>query len=199
MTSRSTLDILNNNQLLCAHESLSEFYNDDENPSNIILQKSFFLDLEKLAADFSNSNSPLVFSINIQSLNSKFEKLKILISTLIAQNVCPDIIVLQETWNVPYPDLFSLPGYSPLIVNNRNYTNGGGVGFYVKSNLEFHIVNNIVPSLKPFENITIELKLNNKNIVLSNFIFGMKVFLMEMHFLIGERSSSSFKVTVKKK
>ena len=35
------------------------------------------------------------------------------------------------------------------------------------------------------------------NIEDSNFIFGMHVYLMELHILSGERSRSSFKVKVK--
>ncbi len=39
-----------------------------------------------------------------------------------------------------YPELFSLPGYKPLIFKSRQGMRGGGVGFYVKEHLNVQIL-----------------------------------------------------------
>jgi hypothetical protein len=93
------------------------------------------------------------------------------INELIKKNINIEIIALQETWDVKYPDLFPITGFNPLICKRRRGMRGGGVGFYVKEGLRAEILEN----LSPFENkiieaLTIQLSYpsSNKKILLTS-------------------------------
>ena len=53
-----------------------------------------------------------MLSVNIQSLNSKFNALDSLIADLIKNNVDLSLLALQEIWQVDHPDLFEINGYN---------------------------------------------------------------------------------------
>lgn len=74
-------------------------------------------------------------SFNIQSLPSKFDEFSELIKNIAAANSSPDVICLQETWNIPDFTVFHLPGYKNLCLKNHSKTNSGEVGIYIKENL----------------------------------------------------------------
>jgi exonuclease III len=93
-----------------------------------------------------------ILSINIQSLQSKFEQLKSEIDECMSKNISIDVIALQEIWDVSHPELFVIPGYKPLICKKRRGMRGGGVGFFVKDHLSVQIIEEI----SPFENKIIE-------------------------------------------
>jgi exonuclease III len=82
-------------------------------------------------------NLPLYLSVNIQSLNSKYNELSLQIADLLSKNVNIDVISLQETWEIRYPDQLSIPGFQPLVYRNRNDMRGGGVGFYIKNGINY--------------------------------------------------------------
>ena len=108
-------------------------------------------------------------SLNIQSLPAKYTDLKCLIISLLKHNCSPDIICIQETWNVIDPSLFSLPNYQPLIVKCRQLSQGGGVGFYIREGLNFNILPNPIFVEKVFESLFVEvIQSNNKRFVLGN-------------------------------
>ena len=77
------------------------------------------------------------------------------------------IIALQETWSIPHPELLSIDNYN-LIHNSRpGGMRGGGVGFYVRKELNARITHNInIP--KVFECMTITFTLNGKKIAVSS-------------------------------
>jgi hypothetical protein len=76
--------------------------------------------------------SPIYLSINIQSLNSKFDELRMQILDLVNKNVQIDVIALQEVWEIRDPNTVIIPGFQPLVYKTRANIRGGGVGFYVK-------------------------------------------------------------------
>jgi hypothetical protein len=77
-------------------------------------------------------------------------------------------VALQEVWAVRYPDLANITGFK-LILNSRSNSRGGGVGFYIKDNIDFKTLNNLSPFLKKeFESITIEINVYGKKTILSN-------------------------------
>jgi hypothetical protein len=73
-------------------------------------------------------------------------------------------------WDVRYPELFSLPGYKPLICKLRRGMRGGGVGFYVKDYLNVQILE----ELSMFENkileaLTIKISYpDNRKVIISS-------------------------------
>ena len=77
--------------------------------------------------------SLLVMSFNIQSLAAKFNEFTDLISHLFLKNSSPDVICLQEIWQITDADLYEINGYQPIIFNARCNQRGGGVGIDRKS------------------------------------------------------------------
>ena len=165
------LDNLNNDPSLNASTLLNNFIKDDEVISqffNTDLSSKFY-DVYSLKSDFQSSTNPLILSVNIQSLNSKFNELKIFINDLLKSNVPIDLIVLQETWNITYANMLELPGFQPLLYRNRNNMRGGGVGLYIRKGLNYKRKLELEQfQQKTFENIVVELSYPNKNILISN-------------------------------
>jgi exonuclease III len=143
--------------------------NDDTHTFRNINISSSYYDNTSLINSFSSSNSPIIMSINIQSLQSKYSTLLEFINHLANNNVTIDAIALQETWSIPYKDLFSIPGFHPIITESRPQGRGGGVGFYISNKLKFKKLTSNPPSCpKVFENLTLEILYKNKPIILSN-------------------------------
>ena len=95
-----------------------------------------------------------VLSINVHSINNKFQKIRDLTHRPVQSILC-----LQETWGFnPLTD-YSIRGYHAPYIRTRSGEGinlGGGVGIWVQSNLDFQIINS--PFLdKIIECQTIEL------------------------------------------
>ncbi len=90
-------------------------------------------DIDSLSnAEFISNNS-IFLSINIQSLQSKYDQLLFELNQMESKGINVDILALQEVWDIRYPDLLSIPGFKPLIFKKRHGMRGGGVGFDVCS------------------------------------------------------------------
>ena len=84
-----------------------------------------------------NEKKLSILSLNIQSLSSKFSELSELLNELESTKSQPDLICLQEVWQIHNISSFNLPNYHPLEINLRNAARGGGVGIYVHNSLSF--------------------------------------------------------------
>jgi hypothetical protein len=163
--------LLNNNNTLDAAEYLNSYIRDDDNISQFFetIIKSEYYDNEALINSCSNTNRPLILSINIQSLMSKYNELNEYITSLIQNNIQIDVIILQETWNIQCPDLVNIDGFQQIVFETRTDTRGGGVGMYIRNGLEYQIRKDLqLNTMKTFENITIEVKYSKKAIIFSN-------------------------------
>jgi len=96
-----------------------------ENSLNINLG-SKYTDIPAFISKFARSKKPIYLSLNIQSLMSKYELLKSAIMELTAAHVPIDVIALQETWSIKYPDLVNIPGFQSIIFSDRAHMRGGG-------------------------------------------------------------------------
>ena len=146
----------------------SFFVNNQCSPySNINLNCSYteIADLKSLDPDKFT-----VLSLNIQSLPAKFNEFSELISEFPSFDLCPEIICLQETWNIIDNSMFPLINYHPLLTNLRRSARGGGVGIYIKENLSFKILSKFSIFVERiFESIFIEVSLaNNKKIIIGS-------------------------------
>jgi hypothetical protein len=113
-----------------------------------------------------------IMSLNIQSIQSKFNDLRDLIFELENDNCAPDIICLQELWQFPDFKTFSLPNYAPLCYKLRNVSQGGGIGIYVRSNLKFNVLPNVSIFIdRILESLFIELFLPNKQKIVIGSIY----------------------------
>ena len=95
-----------------------------------------------------------LFHINLRSLNKNFDSLKCYLELL---SIKFSIIAITETWlHENNFTLFQLPGYK-FISNHRTGKRGGGVGFYVRNDLDCNIRHEMSLSKDNFESLCIDL------------------------------------------
>ena len=114
------------NSLNLYHQLISNIEPEETNQYTELTVDSAFHDTNSIIKKFSGSSRPLFLNINIQSLNSKYEKLKNFVLSLTNKNIQIDLISLQETWTIKHPQLLVIPGFQPLIFTNRMRGRGGG-------------------------------------------------------------------------
>jgi hypothetical protein len=144
------LTILNNERNLDFKAILNSLPNYDPDTciyENVMIESSFY-DVDSFTSKFKNSKQLIFLSVNIQSINAKYDNLKEIVTKLNANNIPVEILALQETWAVKYVNLIDLPGFQRLIYKNRTMGRGGSVGFYVKNGLS---VKQIEPPFRHFE------------------------------------------------
>ena len=130
---------LNTDQSLDASNLLNSYISDDENISHFFqthLHSDYF-DADSFIAKFKNTAEPILLSINIQSLNSKFNTLKSFVGNVLDSGTPIDLIILQETWELRFPSQLRIPGFQSLSFRTRDRGRGGGVGIYVREGLNF--------------------------------------------------------------
>ena len=138
-TGADQLTSLNNDASLDAEIALNSYIADDENISQFFQThiKSNYYDLESFIDAFKNSHEPLLLSLNIQSLNSKYEPLKAFICEMQLAEIPLDIVILQETWELKFPNLLTIPGFQKIAYRTRDKGRGGGCGYICSGWFEF--------------------------------------------------------------
>jgi hypothetical protein len=128
---------------------------------------SNFLDFDSFKNKFKNSNQNILFSLNVQSLQSKIGHLSEVILDLKINECNPCIIALQETWFIPYTDKINIPNYN-FIHTHRKVNRGGGVGFFIRDDLDFKKLDNFSKFIpNTFECLTIEVQIGGKKNIVS--------------------------------
>ena len=125
---------------------------------------SNFHDPNSFKTLLASIHEPVFLNINIQSLNSKHEKLKNFILSITNSNIQIDLIAIQETWKIHNLSLLTIPGFQPFIFSNRNKGKGGGIGFYVRNGINVNKIEQLSPFHdKLFESLTLELSYSSTN------------------------------------
>jgi hypothetical protein len=124
-----------------ASDLLTSYLSDNENVSQFFQTNisSSYHDCKTFIDAFKNTSDPIILSLNIQSLNSKYGALKLFTKRLQDFDIPIDLILLQETWEIKFPEQFSLPGFQNIVFRTREGGRGGGVGIYVRNGLNFKI------------------------------------------------------------
>ena len=125
------------------NNSLLKIFENDNNHTFGNIPPSSYIDVNELIPILKkNENKFTLLSLNIQSLNAKFDQLKILIYGLNECGCNVDAICIQETWLSDTHDnaVFSLDGYN-FISQPKSSSKHGGVAIYL-SNIYNH---NILP------------------------------------------------------
>ena len=167
--SNDSLDTLNANINFDLKNALEIFFGDDNEENSFINDNHspLYFDLDTFANKFTN-NSIIFLSINVCSLMSKHQNLSSAINDMLKKQVKIKVIAVQETWNVPYPELVNINGFK-LFIKTRTNNRGGGIAFYVKDDITCKIKHNLSPFYeKEFECLTVEIVLNKKKLILSN-------------------------------
>ena len=97
---------------------------DYDDPFIDLTVDSAFYDMESFVNKFSKSDKPILLNLNAQSMMSKYDKLKEFVVNLTKINIQIDIIALQETWQIRYPDIITIPGFQKLIYSIKIGTLG---------------------------------------------------------------------------
>jgi hypothetical protein len=74
---------------------------------------------------------------------SKFDALKSFVHDLSISCIPVNVIAIQETWSIFYPELVHLPGFQPIVFSGRTGMGGGRVGFYIREGLHFKKINDL--------------------------------------------------------
>jgi hypothetical protein len=165
------LEELNADRTLDASNLLNSYIADDENISQFFQTHihSDYFDADSFIAKFKNSVEPIMLSINIQSLNSKYNALSAFVRNVVDAGTPIDLIILQETWELRFPTHFIIPGFQGLAFRTRDRGRGGGVGIYVREGLNFKERPDLENyKLKTFENLVLEIQYPNKSYIVSN-------------------------------
>ena len=171
MTTNRILSNLN----AATNYSLAELM-DSENLMQVeeptLLDHSLYVDNEELIDIIKQKQGILkCLSLNIQSLNAKFDQLRIYLDYLQEQNCKFDIICLQETWineNNCNVDMFQLDGYQ-LISQCCSSTSHGGLAIYISDKIRYNILAITASESNSWEGMFLKLSLsNNKCITVGN-------------------------------
>ena len=174
-----------NNILRC-----SQFQNDD---FMAVLAHSPYYDMDSLESILpSNVDKFSILSLNIQSINAKFDSLCALISILADKNFQFSVICLQETWLDEQADssLFELPNYN-LVSRPKSCCGHGGLLTYIHQDFSFvvrdmnfvsniceglfiDVFNNSMDRKITISNIYRPPKMNDCNAILETFLNQMR-------------------------
>ena len=123
---------------------------------------SRYVDMSELQSLFiNNGNEFLILTLNIQSVNAKFNNLFPVINNLASQGLYFGAICLQETWTCNDSDLslLQLPGYQ-LIHQGSKCTEHGGLIIYLNESYSYKM-RNLYTSSNIWEGMFIDINGGN--------------------------------------
>ena len=108
--------------------------------------KSFspYKTIEQIPQYFNeNKNKFCAMSLNCQSLNAKYDKLRIMLDYFKNRGLTINAVVLQETWiggEKPDFSLFNLPGYGEPVTLGATCGKHGGLAIYLSEGLNHKVI-----------------------------------------------------------
>ena len=133
----------------------------DENMPFLFENSPYYNSPEEIDLLKSKEGAFSIFSLNCQSLQAKFDQLKIYLENFTMAR-CPfTVIALQETWLNDNHDLsfLQLEGYN-FIHKPRSCSAHGGVAIYLKGNCEYKVLS-ITSESNIWDGLFVEVILNN--------------------------------------
>ena len=159
-----------NNSLSHLLETISP---DMEDESNIIEESKYYDDTDFKDALQQYNSKISILSLNCQSINAKYDKLKLFLNDVNTLNPI-SIICVQESWCHDEIDIncFSLPNYT-LTNSYRRLTAHGGLIMYVHDNFAFKEINEKLPithTFTLFESLFVEVW--RKSSIYKKYVIG---------------------------
>ena len=146
---------------------LDNFQTDNDSFLNINLSSYYSTECmsNTLVYELQSESLFIVLCLNCQSLNSKFDRLQILLEELKQHNIIVSALCLQETWMDDDTDLslFNLENYTCISQGRHCSMHGGLMTYFHKS---FILIQNLILVSLTYSKYR-QLS-NGKNIVLSN-------------------------------
>ena len=160
-----------NNEGFTRTNSLTQLLENDNDRGDFgKIEISPYIDIEALGENIYESRSKLsVLSLNIQSINAKFDEFKIALDQLNSKQPI-NIICIQETWVDSTTDtcVFELPNYQ-LITKGKYCSGHGGLFTYVHNDFQCEIMK-LKEITTDWENLFIKIK--QKSNSAKKFIIG---------------------------
>ena len=148
-----------NNEGFTRTNSLTQLLENDNDRGDFgKIEISPYIDIEALGENIYESRSKLsVLSLNIQSINAKFDEFKIALDQLNSKQPI-NIICIQETWVDSTTDtcVFELPNYQ-LITKGKYCSGHGGLFTYVHNDFQCEIMK-LKEITTDWENLFIKIK-----------------------------------------
>jgi len=147
--------------------SLSDFINDHVSDAEQGYLCKYY-EIEQFVEKVKNSvNCFSTISLNVRSLCGKLNEFKEFIDEISSNDFSFNVIGLQELWNIPEHLNTDISGYSSLVCKLRNCNDrnniGGGVGFYIKNDIEYEILEHLSYfEEKNFESLFVKIKIDRK-------------------------------------
>ena len=146
---------------------------DTENEIELIEHSNYYTDDEFVNNIQITESKIKMLSLNCQSINAKFAKLKTFLAA-INEYTEISIICLQETWGHEDVDMsfYNLPNYS-MVHENRRLSAHGGLLIYIRNDFSYtklNLENRITETSNVFESLVIEVW--RKSCKYNKFVIG---------------------------
>ena len=167
--------------IMCLH------LNTDRKLSNLF-DKYENVSLEELDnCDYVNNvtdvqrNDLVVMQLNVRGIGSKKSQLIDLVDNSV-HNKEPDVLLISETWLMPFSPRLDIPGYE-LYRQDRVHKKGGDVAILVSSKLRCTDRPDLASKLEESKCMTIKIKLKNGDCCLVSSMYHPQIVTLQ-HFLL---------------
>ena len=174
MASRTIYDIVTDDHMQL-DKVIDNYFNFesscDPNPLTSGNINSLYHDIDTVGLqhlkDYKQNSKFSCMHLNIRSLPDKFDKFKLFLTNLDNEKIQFDAILLCETFLTDTNrDLFNIPGYT-FISRHRKHYRQGGVGIYIKNNINFIIRDDLSIFIeKSFETLFLEVTSSKGSILI---------------------------------
>ena len=118
--------------------------NEDDPEGLLSYPTTKYVNIDSLKSHLTSSKNFNILSINIQSLNAKFNEFMLLLNDLSSNDTELGAICIQETWlddanSITDTRPLSINGYN-LITQGKRCSKHGGLGIYIKDQYQSIII-----------------------------------------------------------
>ena len=171
--------------------SLSSYLNPDSNfiagvPSSSYLAED---DINSRVAPLSNKVNFSIMHLNARSLLKNLDQLNLMLGSL---KKSFSVIGISETWLTDCTaELVNITGYS-FISNHRKSKTGGGVGIYLRNNLQYKLLNECkLSDPEVIESLFVEITVNNNNLIIILLICIAQISIQRIFICASHYSTKS--------
>ena len=112
---------------------------EEGDPSDLLsYPETLYVDLDGLTTHLTKQNDFNILSINIQSINAKYNELTLLLNDFITKGIKLGAICIQETWldDNTNDNLFQIEGFK-FISQGKAFSRNGGLAIYLDEQFEY--------------------------------------------------------------
>jgi hypothetical protein len=153
---------------------------------------------DEISTRFDQSQQSFsVLHVNCRSLQNKVSEIDVLLSM-----VQPTIVALTETWlDIDTASTIHMPGYKFVYRCRANGEGGGGVGFLIKNDTDFQLMDAewVLPKSGTYESLFVKIKQKLGKSQIVGVIYrppneGLDLFNQELDILLSQLSRSNHEI-----